>query len=138
MTARPADEKNRPANSSGTSNRIPAEWRAVEPTGSWFRFESHGDELVGVWLGFQVGRFERPDGAVKTSSGVLRFGLNFGLERQLKRIPEGCRVGVRYVGDEVSKSGRSYKRFLVLVPPGTERLPVAADPDPADSGQVPF
>lgn len=92
--------------------------------GSFFKFQTKGDSLEGVWQGTEQGKFGE-NGIVEVDGTPQKFTMNAAL-KDLIRVPKGTEVQITYTGKQLSKAGVEFKAFEILVEDGAE---VAADED---------
>ena len=97
----------------------PGQWRPVsgKRRGTFVRFETSGESISGIWLGYGSGPFG-PVGQLETRHGVRTFGLATALRDELDKIAEGTLVRIRFTGWRTSKAGRRYRHFEVDVADG--------------------
>lgn len=86
--------------------------RTVE--GNYFKFEVVGDNVKGVFLGFEDGNFGEQ---IKLSNeeGEIIIGSYTGLKGKLKEEDIGKMVGIVFKDWKVSKNKRRYMEFEVFV-----------------------
>jgi hypothetical protein len=89
-----------------------------------------------IYLGTFEGKFS-PVGGVETDHGKVLFSLPLQLARLLKRVPPDSQVGVRYVSEDLTASGNTFKTFNVDVRRGTALLDVPEADAPADAATEP-
>lgn len=84
--------------------------------GTFFKFETEGDCLEGVWQGTQDGKFG-DNGIVEVKGDRKLFTMNTAL-KDLMRVAPGTDVQITYVGKKLSKAGNEFKAFQILVEDG--------------------
>ncbi len=88
-------------------------WTKINTNGSFFKFESPGDQLEGSWSGITQGQFG-PVGTIRTDDGEKLFTVNKALE-DLDRIEKGKKIKILYTGwGESKRSGHDYKHVRHL------------------------
>jgi hypothetical protein len=96
--------------------------------GSFMKWDTKGQELVGTWRGQRDGQFG-PLGMVDTETGRVSFPLHTALLQRVESIKEGAEVRIIYTGPQQARSGRQFKAFDVYV---------GSETDLVDAEEVPF
>ena len=89
------------------------EWVAVGG-GGFIKWAEEGQEAQGIYRGQREGKFG-PLGMLDTADGRVNFPLHTALASRLAGVSEGTEIRMVYRGNEVSKSGRTFKAFDVFV-----------------------
>ena len=89
------------------------EWVAVGG-GGFIKWAEEGQEAQGIYRGQREGKFG-PLGMLDTAEGRVNFPLHTALLSRLAGVSEGTEIRMVYRGNEVSKSGRTFKAFDVFV-----------------------
>ena len=82
--------------------------------GSFIKWAEEGQEAQGIYRGQREGKFG-PLGMLDTAEGRVNFPLHTALLSRLAGVSEGTEIRMVYRGNEVSKSGRTFKAFDVFV-----------------------
>jgi hypothetical protein len=89
-------------------------WRAVGSVAQLHKW-TVGEVVQGTWRGTHrgqygdVGTLHAPDGE------IIQFAMGTVLTDRFREIAEGTEVRVTFRGEQVNRSGRSFKAFEVLV-----------------------
>ena len=99
--------------------------------GQFYKFDTPGQKLEGVWQGTQAGKFGE-NGTVEVNGQPLMFSLNAAL-KDLIRVKPGTSVLIEYRGKQTAKNGNEFKAFNVFVD-ADEGTAIEDEPD----SDVPF
>jgi hypothetical protein len=97
---------------------------------TFFKFETPNDELEGIWLGTEEGKFGL-NGRVRDMSNVIQtFTLNAAL-KDLEAINEGTQIKLVFTGLQKTDGGQEYKAFDIYVDDDSEgETQAPADDEP--------
>jgi hypothetical protein len=96
---------------------------------SFFKFENPNDELEGLWLGTEEGKFG-DNGRVRDMNGAVQvFTLNAAL-KDLTALAENTQIKIIYTGKEKTKEGTEYKAFDIYVDEEEGQTQAPADDEP--------
>jgi len=84
--------------------------------GQFFKFQSPGDSLEGIWRGTQTGKFG-DNGVVEANGATHLFSMNTAL-KDLLRVKPGTEIRIEYLGKQTSKAGNEFKAYSVFVEDG--------------------
>jgi len=94
-------------------------WKKYEGGGGdWYKWENEGQELEGEWQGIigHSGQYDTPNGQINTADGPVKFGCPTGLANQVRNIPTGVEIKIKYVGMKLNPSSkRNFKSFDIWV-----------------------
>jgi hypothetical protein len=107
------------------------EIRAALDRGNSFWTPEPGDELVGAVVAVDRRTGQFGDYLVVTiDNGDEEVGVpatGSVLSRHLERVKVGDKVGIRFLGEGMSKSGRRYKNYTVRIKKAREPEPTLED-----------
>ncbi len=112
-------------------NAMATKWRSVSEGGDLLKWAglAAGYELEGAWLGTKPGKFG-PLGLLQPDNEdpVITFTMPYKLESKLRKVAEGTRVRIVYMGMVPAGDGKTLYNFDVQVP--DDGTPDAADEEP--------
>jgi hypothetical protein len=101
--------------------------------GTFFKFDTPGKSLEGIWRGTEPSAmYEHDNGVIQVEGGERKiFTVNTALIKTLARIRRGAEIRIEYIGKRKAKTGTTeYKDFEVFVGDPDNDYIDAAEPTP--------